>query len=347
MEKFFEQRKETLNLFLKGQKLHGLISAAPVDEEERDLHTAYDDKVSPPAPYDTELAPGQIRVLPNMQRITYVALIKRWEEDSFLVMPFSNFSVPATEYEFLTEYNGGVWQRVLQVWNARTLQDETLQKSWVSDTLPAQDLEDAWHLWEKSLGGKEVEDRLLLKTCLPIYHLEDPRLDYKRKELENFARIDREDLQLLEQPAYMRSNFADRILEALKKERPSKSLCDCLLDGKTFFQTHAMAAGTSQEALQFDYHFDDQTDDAYQGIELFAEYSPHDHRMDFFVNDTTNGEPTDRLDEYVIYDLGQKKPLGCIANGTLQINYDFTEESMLLLLDSDGEPVHGSFKIHA
>ena len=344
MEKFFEQRKETLNLFLKGQKLHGLISAIPsLNEKEEDLHTAYDDKISPPAPYDTELAPGQIRVLPNTQRITYVALIKRWEADSFLIMPFSNFSVPATEYEFLTEYNGGVWQRVLQVWNARTLQDETLQKSWVSDTLPAQDLEDAWHLWEKSLGGKEVEDRLLLKTCLPIYHLEDPRLDYKRKELKNFAKIDMEDLQLLEQPPYTHSSFADKILEALKDKR----LHDCLLDGKAFFQTNAMAAGTSQEALQFDYHFDEKADNAYQGIEVFAEYSPYDHRMDFYVNDSTNGESTDRLDEYVIYDLGQKKPLGCIANGVLQISYDFTEESKLLFLDPDGEPVQGSFKTHA
>lgn len=57
-----------------------------------------------------------------------------------------------------------------------------------------QDLEDAWHLWEKSLGGREVEGWLLKKTALPIYRLADPRLEYRREELKNFARVDADDI---------------------------------------------------------------------------------------------------------------------------------------------------------
>ena len=63
------------------------------------------------------------------------------------------------------------------------------------------DLVDAWRLWKSTQASDptiELSDRLVRKTSLPIYRMEDPRLKYKRKELDNFAVIDKQDLELLD-----------------------------------------------------------------------------------------------------------------------------------------------------
>lgn len=165
------------------------IRQVDLSEEGEVMDGRPDVKLSPVNPFDTELEPGQVRLLGgDTDRMTYVALLKRWEADSFVVMPFSAFKYPATDEEFMPEYDGGVFQHVLQAWNVRTLDDASLKRSWVVGQLSEKDMDDAWRLWEKSLGGKELDDELLKRTGLPIYKLHDPRLKYKQTELVNMGR---------------------------------------------------------------------------------------------------------------------------------------------------------------
>ena len=189
MEKFFEERKEATAKFLVAYEISKRMRKVKVYDEEADYSTPIDHEISKPDPYDPDLEPGQIRVLPGTKRITYIALIRRWGRGAYLIVPFSNYRFPATEYEFLTEYNGGVWQRVLQGWNARILQNETLQKSWIAGELPPQDRRDCINLIKIDLR-KEVKlpERLLRKTALPLSRQsEDPRREYVAEEKSNIT----------------------------------------------------------------------------------------------------------------------------------------------------------------
>ncbi len=139
-------------------------------------------------------APGQIRVLSQTETLTYAAVLARWDEWSFLIAPFSRFEDPATDEELKTAFQGGLRMDVLQIWNARTAMSATLQKSWLVGTLPEQDLDDAFLLWKWSIGDvAELPERISERTGVPIYRTDDPRLEYRREALENFAAFDAED----------------------------------------------------------------------------------------------------------------------------------------------------------
>ena len=139
-------------------------------------------------------APGQIRVLSQTDTLTYAAVLARWDERSLLIAPFSRFEDPASDEELKTAFQGGLRMGVLQIWNARTAMDATLKKSWLVGKLPKQDLDDALLLWKWSIGDvAELPERISERTGVPIYRTDDPRLDYRREALENFAAFDAED----------------------------------------------------------------------------------------------------------------------------------------------------------
>lgn len=139
-------------------------------------------------------APGQIRVLSQTDTLTYAAVLARWDERSFLIAPFSRFEDPATDEELKTAFQGGLRMGVLQIWNARTAMAATLRRSWLVGMLPKQDLDDALLLWKWSIGDvAELPERISNRTGVPIYRTDDPRLEYRREALENFAAFDAED----------------------------------------------------------------------------------------------------------------------------------------------------------
>ncbi len=124
----------------------------------------------------------------------YVAILRHWTKNSFLVVPFSGFSSPATDEELTMSFKGGLFLEVLQIWNARSAMEATLRKSWLVGMLPKQDLDDALLLWKWSIGDvAELPDRVAERTGVPIYRTDDPRLEYRRESLENFAAFDAED----------------------------------------------------------------------------------------------------------------------------------------------------------
>ncbi len=313
MEKFFDKRKEYVANFIKSFLTQKQLSQVSGFDETEDMCTDNAVSLSPTHPFDENLNVGQIRLLSQTERITYVVLLRRWEENSFVVLPFSAYNSPATEEEFLPEYDGGIFQRVLQIWNIRTLQDTTLKKSWLVDYLPQNDIDDAWRLWEASLGGMVVEDRLVEKTALPIYHSNDPRLEYKQMELKNFAKLDAEDLALIDMPQML------------------------WLGNYYINESMPMAAGSEAENLQFNYFVKNKD------IICFVEYSRFDKQLSFYVN-TPDGAKSHELDGCMICEYPTNKCLGFIADGVLKADYELTRDSKIQILNANGKEIEGFFE---
>lgn len=175
-------------------------------------------------PFDQEIAPGHVRMLSGTERPTYVLVARRWTNKSWLVIPFSDFSEPATETELKFRIDGGVGIRVLQLWNARSLLEQTLAKSWLVYTLQAAELDDAITAWKWSVGEGELSDDQIVRTGLPIMRRDDPRIAYEDSEISNFAKLDGEDIAATTRLAWqeiVRMNIAlrGRIGNAFGKSR--------------------------------------------------------------------------------------------------------------------------------
>ncbi len=310
MEKHFEERKKHVADFVCSFFMHKKMEEVSGFDEEADLSTTV--KPVEKNPFDEELEEGQIRLLADTERITYIALLKRWGDEAFVVMPFSRYSSPATDEELKTNFDGGLYLRVLQAWNTRTLQDETLKKSWCIGILPQKDLDDAWTMWEATISDVALNDDILQRTGLPIYRKQDPRLEYKQEELANFARIDAEDLALLETvPTF--------ILWEAHNEAAA-----------------ALAAGDEKKNLAFNLEI------AEPKATVFIEYSRHDRRLFFDVYDA-DGAPATILDGCIILDTADGKQLGIIQNGHADMPYD-SVSCAIRILDKDGQLLDGTVK---
>ena len=187
------ERKRLTKSFLVAWLLDRKLAEVATDEPDGSVPAGA--TVAEPRDFSSESpAPGQILVLSQTDTLTYAAVLARWDERSFLIAPFSRFEDPATDEELKTAFQGGLRMGVLQIWNARTAMAATLQKSWLVGTLPKQDLDDALLLWKWSIGDvAELPERISNRTGVPIYRTDDPRLEYRREALENFAAFDAED----------------------------------------------------------------------------------------------------------------------------------------------------------
>lgn len=188
------KREQNTNHFLCSYKIQKRMSTVSGFDETLNMCTGAAVKLHPRNPFDTNLQEGQIRLLSQLERITYVVLLRRWEEDSFVVMTFSHYDFPATDEEFKPEFDGGMYLNTLQAWNTRTLQDATLKKSWLIGNLPASDCSDAWDFWEHLMTGRDLRSALLEKTGLPITSVDDIRIQYMKEELSAFDQLDEAEL---------------------------------------------------------------------------------------------------------------------------------------------------------
>lgn len=93
---------------------------------------------------------------------------------------------------------------------------------------------------------------------------------------------------------------------------------------------------------QFECHFGPDAPEL-QGVEGFMEIFPHDHMLEFEAYEQSSGDVSHALDGYALYDLGTRKLLGIIEECRLRVEYDYTAESRIVLLDPDGDIVDYTF----
>ena len=104
MNKLDEKRELNTTCFLRSYCIQKQMSTVSGFDETLNMTTAKAVKLYPKNPYDTNLQEGQIRLLSQPERITYVVLLQRAENDSFVVMAFSHYDFPASDEEFKTEF---------------------------------------------------------------------------------------------------------------------------------------------------------------------------------------------------------------------------------------------------
>lgn len=151
-----------------------------------------------PAPFDPEIKGGQIRLLSQPDDFCHVLILRHFmADDNWLIVPFSPFPYPATDEEFYLGGKRTEYLDVLQFWNARSYHDETLRESWIVDTLNPQELDMAGKIWDASITGDALPEEMLSRMGLPITDGDDPRVGYKRENLEKFRDLDMVDFETL------------------------------------------------------------------------------------------------------------------------------------------------------
>ena len=171
-----------------------------VDASEGDYTDAdRDAKVSAPRPYDSDVAAGQIRTIPGVRSFKNVLVLSKWEESTWLIVPLSQLDHPITEHEVRLPTDFGHWARVAMGQLAATVTTQTLSESWILDEVTKDDLIYAMAAVHGWMG---VEDKLLdlpvyrMRTGLPVYRNDDPRLQHVKDEFDTVKPFYDKDLSL-------------------------------------------------------------------------------------------------------------------------------------------------------
>ncbi|MBR7138382.1 MAG: hypothetical protein IKD44_02435 [Lentisphaeria bacterium] len=143
-------------------------------------------------PFDWRVRKGELRMLSQTENLTY-GVVLPWDWSHSLFVPFSHSAHPASDQEFYSENQArGAFQQVFQVWNARTVNNTLLARSWAIDEISETDM-NRLNLFLKNLWlGEELPQGLVDLSGLPLQE-KDIRRKFISRELENFASLDAED----------------------------------------------------------------------------------------------------------------------------------------------------------
>ena len=244
---------------------------------------------------------GQIRLLspdisPDSRLPLYVALLRLWDEDSFLIAPYGRFSEPGTTGELLTGRDAPCL-RVLSLWNAHTVSTTALLKSWFIDCLSAVEMADAWAVFRHVALGADLQTPLLERTGPPILSPDDPRIQYQHEEIHRMASLARLDERL-----QVISDDDDTAAAAAAPTHDEHIL--------VFVPWVAMYEEDRQLAMVAESHAIYGAETVFQvsGRDLYVHVTPHSNWRDYvcLVTDRRE-EPVESLDGYCVMSGTGKK----------------------------------------
>ncbi len=269
-------------------------------------------------PFDGDIAVGQVRVLSGVKEITYALVAQKWDERSWLVIPFSSFSVPATDTELKMKVDGGLGLRVVQLWNARSLLTETVAKSWLVHTLSDEDAADVVSAWQWSVGNGELSNDQQARTGMPIMRRDDPRIAYEDEALANFAELDAADFAANE-----RQFMADLVRQTIGGNR-----WRAFRPSPVFEKDYALAAASVAKPVSANCNVD--------GLDgtVYVHYSPADGHLMLRVFGS-DGARSKALDGWGVF--GQDATLfGTIEDATFACEFKDGFDGALVLVDEEG-----------
>lgn len=182
-------RKQFLDIFLKEWELRGGDEVTGLAVE----RTYGNDD------FDALLNAGELRLFAQADNDLVGLLYKRLD-DGWIVVPISEFTVPATEQEIL------IGKRVYQLWNSFTASDEFAGQSWLVDTIPESDMKDLCEALLHVMVGDPIRANLNECMGLPITSIEDPRLEYERTFAMGRYSLHAEDFERIEHKEDIRQN---------------------------------------------------------------------------------------------------------------------------------------------
>ena len=138
--------------------------------------------------YDEAIAVSQIRILSKQYTsepdiIPYVAVIDKWDDEMWLIVPFSHYNTPATPGEMATGLTA-CGLHVLQAWNGRTVQDSILKNSYLVGTISDEVRNDALALFRHQMFGSKLPESFASYRGSPIVEASDPRREYLSECIE-------------------------------------------------------------------------------------------------------------------------------------------------------------------
>lgn len=255
--------------------------------------------------YDDKIEAGQIRIFSKRftaddDVIPYVVVLEKWQDDMWLVAPFSHYSYPATPGEMTTGVRN-VGLRVIQAWNARTVQTAVLAKSFLFGQLDEKVRSEAAALFRNQLASTKLPDNFSALRGPAIIMEADPRCDYQAEAIARLQPLSaavhvQERLKTIDVAA-IRSAFASKIGSLGEIWRPRYGEAD-----------YALAAA-ERELPQTETFTVKET-------ELSVTYSPEDQTTTFTFYDRDD-EPDSAYDGYGLVGAGEF--LGTFRNGTLRV----------------------------
>lgn len=189
---------ENLASWLADREMRDAVMKMRVDDTKQD-NTCLSAEVDG---YDENIAVSQIRILSkqytnDVDVIPYVAVLEKWDEDMWLIVPFSPYKVPATEGEMSTGLETYGLQ-VVQAWNGRTVQDSILKKSFLFGELDSKVCNDALMLFRHEFAGVDLPEDFSAQRGGPIVEETDPRRDYIEENIERFQPLSDEVIKVAE-----------------------------------------------------------------------------------------------------------------------------------------------------
>ena len=170
-------------------------------EPEEEPHRAPSSGPRPTGPLDGLVTPfdpppvmsGEIRLLsawlmPEAGRPVYIAVLADWEKGLKLVAPFGPLAEPATPGELHT-LRAEPPLAVLCLWNAHSLAEELIARSWIVSHMSEAEHADAWAVFQHAATGSPVPERLVGRVGPPILDADDPRLNYQAEEVALLAAL--------------------------------------------------------------------------------------------------------------------------------------------------------------
>ena len=254
--------------------------------------------------YDDKIEIGQIRILSKRfakddNAIPYIVVLEKWQDDMWLVAPFSHYSYPATPGEMTTGIRN-VGLRVIQAWNARTIQTELLTKSFVFGQLEEAVVREAAALFRNQLASTKLPEDFSALRGPAIIMDADPRHEYIA---ETIARL-RPLSTVVHAMERMRTAVDFAFDEEARREKDNGSVW------QPFYgrEDYALAAG-EKECQRTEVFKVEET-------ELSVTYSPEDG-ITIFTFYGRDDEPDGRYNGYGL--LGGGKFLGTFRNGTISV----------------------------
>lgn len=254
--------------------------------------------------YDKGVAPGQIRLLSKRYTeepwiLPYVVVLEKWDDAMWLVAPFSQYATPATPGEM----SSGIdlfGQKVIQAWNARTVQEQLVEMSFLCGELDESVVREAAALFRNQLADTELPDGFSALRGPAIIMDADPRREYIAETVARLRPLSTAVHAMERIRAAVDFAFGDeagREKETGSVWRPFYGREDC-----------ALAAGGQERQRSEVFKVEE--------AELSVTYSPEDG-VTIFTFYGCDDEPDGRYDGYGL--IGGGKFLGTFRNGTISV----------------------------
>lgn len=272
--------------------------------------------------YDAEITAGEIRILSkryvkNPDDIPYVAVLGKWDDDTWLVAPFSKYSFPATPGEMATGISvSGL--RVIQSWNTRTVHGKLLARSYSFGKLDDAVRRDALALFRHEMAGTELPPEFASLRGSPVLCDIDPRREYIAESISQLG-------PLFTAVAMYESMCAAREASQVDAWRKSINRLRHDRESQTVDSSFAglLAAGTERpEAMTF----------RFDGFEIDCQYSPEAGEC---VMTAYEGDGKSTVCDGYAVASPDGELLGTFQNGVVHVNESARDGFLLVRPDGD------------